>query len=167
MLMSDLVDWMIPDIPKDISTHIHKEKILMVDLFMKEERGRRVSSTDSQHDPGVRPRPLTHTQSNCYWRVCVCVYSSWHSTDWSHNTGFNHLYTAHRIAPPAVCSRSFILRTCGRWIGTSADALLWYTQEAPDPLRPWSGGTHSCIVTYISMMNKLPANQIHHTDHMI
>ncbi|KAG7251412.1 hypothetical protein CRUP_007890, partial [Coryphaenoides rupestris] len=28
MLMSDVVDWLIPDIPKDISTQIHKEKIL-------------------------------------------------------------------------------------------------------------------------------------------
>ncbi|XP_077567984.1 anoctamin-1-like isoform X1 [Stigmatopora nigra] len=38
MLMNDLVDWLIPDIPKDISLQIHKEKILLVDLFMKEER---------------------------------------------------------------------------------------------------------------------------------
>ncbi|XP_023661670.1 anoctamin-1 isoform X7 [Paramormyrops kingsleyae] len=37
MLMSDVVDWLIPDIPKDISVQIHKEKILMVELFMKEE----------------------------------------------------------------------------------------------------------------------------------
>ncbi|XP_061678278.1 anoctamin-1-like isoform X2 [Syngnathoides biaculeatus] len=37
MLMNDLVDWLIPDIPKDISLQIHKEKILLVDLFMKEE----------------------------------------------------------------------------------------------------------------------------------
>uniref|UniRef100_A0A8B9GRM8 Uncharacterized protein n=1 Tax=Astyanax mexicanus TaxID=7994 RepID=A0A8B9GRM8_ASTMX len=40
MLMSDVVDWLIPDIPKDISLQIHKEKILMVDLFMKEEQGK-------------------------------------------------------------------------------------------------------------------------------
>lgn len=38
MLMSDIVDWLIPDIPKDISLQIHKEKILLVDLFMKEEQ---------------------------------------------------------------------------------------------------------------------------------
>ncbi|XP_062856330.1 anoctamin-1 isoform X2 [Trichomycterus rosablanca] len=71
MLMSDIVDWMIPDIPKDISVQIHKEKILMVDLFMKEERGKHMSFTDdkennSKHNPALRPRPLTHTQSNCY-----------------------------------------------------------------------------------------------------
>ncbi|XP_040894860.1 anoctamin-1-like isoform X3 [Toxotes jaculatrix] len=40
MLMSDVVDWLIPDIPKDISLQIHKEKILLVDLFMKEEQGK-------------------------------------------------------------------------------------------------------------------------------
>lgn len=38
--MSDIVDWLIPDIPKDISLQIHKEKILLVDLFMKEEQGK-------------------------------------------------------------------------------------------------------------------------------
>ncbi|XP_068169729.1 anoctamin-1-like isoform X2 [Antennarius striatus] len=40
MLMSDIVDWLIPDIPKDITLQIHKEKILLVDLFMKEEQGK-------------------------------------------------------------------------------------------------------------------------------
>ncbi|XP_066506082.1 anoctamin-1-like [Hoplias malabaricus] len=40
MLMIDIVDWIIPDIPKDISLQIHKEKILMIDLFMKEEQGK-------------------------------------------------------------------------------------------------------------------------------
>lgn len=38
MLMNDIVDWLIPDIPKDISQQIHREKILMVDLFMKEDQ---------------------------------------------------------------------------------------------------------------------------------
>ncbi|KAM9376134.1 anoctamin-1 [Pholidichthys leucotaenia] len=40
MLMNDIVDWLIPDIPKDISVQIHKEKILLVDLFMKEEQSK-------------------------------------------------------------------------------------------------------------------------------
>ncbi|XP_028916825.1 anoctamin-1 isoform X2 [Ornithorhynchus anatinus] len=40
MFMSDFVDWIIPDIPKDISQQIHKEKVLMVELFMKEEQGK-------------------------------------------------------------------------------------------------------------------------------
>ncbi|XP_036001360.1 anoctamin-1 isoform X4 [Fundulus heteroclitus] len=39
MLMNDIVDWLIPDIPKDISQQIHNEKILLVELFMKQEQG--------------------------------------------------------------------------------------------------------------------------------
>uniref|UniRef100_A0A4W3JHL9 Anoctamin n=1 Tax=Callorhinchus milii TaxID=7868 RepID=A0A4W3JHL9_CALMI len=38
MFMSDFVDWLIPDIPKEISERISKEKLLMVDLFLKEEQ---------------------------------------------------------------------------------------------------------------------------------
>uniref|UniRef100_F7AKG3 Anoctamin n=1 Tax=Monodelphis domestica TaxID=13616 RepID=F7AKG3_MONDO len=37
MFLSVLVDWMIPDIPKDISDQIKKEKSLLVDFFLKEE----------------------------------------------------------------------------------------------------------------------------------
>lgn len=73
MLMSDIVDWIIPDIPKDISIQIHKEKILMVDLFMKEEKGKNLTIGDDKtkdnnlkHSPALHLRPLTHTQSNCY-----------------------------------------------------------------------------------------------------
>ncbi|XP_018410046.1 PREDICTED: anoctamin-1 isoform X2 [Nanorana parkeri] len=40
MFMSDLVDWIIPDIPKDISQQIHREKVLMVEVFLKEEQGK-------------------------------------------------------------------------------------------------------------------------------
>ncbi|XP_077450687.1 anoctamin-1a isoform X3 [Stigmatopora argus] len=42
MLMRDFVDWLIPDIPKDISLRIHKEKVLMDDL-MKEEHERKLA----------------------------------------------------------------------------------------------------------------------------
>ncbi|XP_067850241.1 anoctamin-1a isoform X5 [Heptranchias perlo] len=38
MFMSDFVDWMIPDIPKEISERMSKEKLLMVELFLKEEQ---------------------------------------------------------------------------------------------------------------------------------
>ncbi|XP_048462861.1 anoctamin-1-like [Rhincodon typus] len=38
MFMSDFVDWMIPDIPKEISDRMSKEKSLLVDLFLKEEQ---------------------------------------------------------------------------------------------------------------------------------
>ncbi|XP_072905887.1 anoctamin-1a [Hemitrygon akajei] len=40
MFMSDFVDWMIPDIPKEISERISKEKSLLVDLFLKEEQSK-------------------------------------------------------------------------------------------------------------------------------
>ncbi|XP_053710733.1 anoctamin-1a isoform X1 [Synchiropus splendidus] len=77
MLMSDFVDWLIPDIPKDISLQIHKEKILMVEMFMKEEQGRRLTlrphhrhencttpSPDNRSPPQPRSRPVSH--ANCY-----------------------------------------------------------------------------------------------------
>ncbi|XP_059191710.1 anoctamin-1-like [Centropristis striata] len=56
MVMSDVVDWLIPDIPKDISLQIHKEKILLVDLFMKEEQGK-------THI--LESRPSTRGKENC------------------------------------------------------------------------------------------------------
>uniref|UniRef100_A0A8C6JZE4 Uncharacterized protein n=2 Tax=Melopsittacus undulatus TaxID=13146 RepID=A0A8C6JZE4_MELUD len=37
MFLSVLVDWMIPDIPKDISEQIKKEKSMLVDFFLNEE----------------------------------------------------------------------------------------------------------------------------------
>lgn len=75
MLMSDFVDWLIPDIPKDISLQIHKEKILMVELFMKEEQGRKLALRDSytpqdnccspssanESPPQPRSRPVSHS----------------------------------------------------------------------------------------------------------
>ncbi|XP_064780288.1 anoctamin-1-like isoform X2 [Oncorhynchus masou masou] len=67
MLMSDFVDWLIPDIPKDISLQIHKEKILMVELFMKEEEGKKLlrDSRANQSPLQPRSRPASHTPSNC------------------------------------------------------------------------------------------------------
>uniref|UniRef100_A0A8D3ED96 Anoctamin n=1 Tax=Scophthalmus maximus TaxID=52904 RepID=A0A8D3ED96_SCOMX len=70
MLMSDFVDWLIPDIPKDISLQIHKEKILMVELFMKEEQGKRlllaVGSEDKTSTNGHKPTPPACTQTVKY-----------------------------------------------------------------------------------------------------
>lgn len=78
MLMSDIVDWLIPDIPKDISVRIHKEKILLVDLFMKEEQGKihilegRLSaagkengskSNNNNNSTMAHPRSRLHTNS--------------------------------------------------------------------------------------------------------
>uniref|UniRef100_A0A3Q1C7E5 Anoctamin n=1 Tax=Amphiprion ocellaris TaxID=80972 RepID=A0A3Q1C7E5_AMPOC len=53
MLMSDIVDWLIPDIPKDISLQIHKEKILLVDHFMKEEQ-RKIHILEKEQREGER-----------------------------------------------------------------------------------------------------------------
>ncbi|XP_048014461.1 anoctamin-1 isoform X1 [Megalobrama amblycephala] len=71
MLMSDVVDWIIPDIPKDISLQIHKEKILMMDLFMKEEKGKTrtedsVTSKETRHSPLMRSRSISHTPCKNY-----------------------------------------------------------------------------------------------------
>lgn len=77
MLMSDVVDWVIPDIPKDISLQIHKEKILMVDLFMKEEQGKlqvldsmlsagKDNSNTNNHSTVARSRSTPHARSNNY-----------------------------------------------------------------------------------------------------
>ncbi|KAA0724123.1 Anoctamin-1 Transmembrane protein 16A [Triplophysa tibetana] len=70
MLMSDVVDWIIPDIPKDISVQIHKEKILMMDLFMKEEQGKTqradgVSSIGCKESL-TRSRSISHTPYRNY-----------------------------------------------------------------------------------------------------
>ncbi|XP_075694076.1 anoctamin-1 isoform X1 [Rhinoderma darwinii] len=51
MFMSDFVDWIIPDIPKDISEQIHREKVLMVEVFLKEEQGKlQMLETWKEHD---------------------------------------------------------------------------------------------------------------------
>lgn len=76
MLMNDIVDWLIPDIPKDISLQIHKEKILLVELFMKEEQGKSYiidssTSTDGKENCSKQnnnskvapPRSRRHTNS--------------------------------------------------------------------------------------------------------
>ncbi|XP_045153074.1 anoctamin-1 [Echinops telfairi] len=60
MFMSDFVDWIIPDIPKDISQQIHKEKVLMVELFMREEQGKQ-QLLDTWMDKG---RPQDDTCNN-------------------------------------------------------------------------------------------------------
>ncbi|KAJ8416181.1 hypothetical protein AAFF_G00382030 [Aldrovandia affinis] len=74
MLMSDIVDWLIPDIPKDTSVQIHKEKILMVELFMKEEQcklqvldiitPRAIKDTCNNCSPTTHPRSALQKYSN-------------------------------------------------------------------------------------------------------
>ncbi|KAL2089081.1 hypothetical protein ACEWY4_015980 [Coilia grayii] len=67
MLMSDFIDWLIPDIPKDISQQMQKEKALLVDLFMKEERGKKHSrSARNEQSPSLpRSRLNSNSQSTC------------------------------------------------------------------------------------------------------
>ncbi|XP_072291443.1 anoctamin-1-like [Eucyclogobius newberryi] len=48
LIMNDIVDWLIPDIPKDISLQIHKEKILLVELFMREEQVKKFTQEERQ-----------------------------------------------------------------------------------------------------------------------
>uniref|UniRef100_A0A673GFN4 Anoctamin n=1 Tax=Sinocyclocheilus rhinocerous TaxID=307959 RepID=A0A673GFN4_9TELE len=67
MLMSDVVDWIIPDIPKDISLQIYKEKILMMDLFMKEEQGKtRIEDSYKETSTLTRSRSMSHTACKNY-----------------------------------------------------------------------------------------------------
>ncbi|XP_029290082.1 anoctamin-1 isoform X2 [Cottoperca gobio] len=63
MLMSDVVDWLIPDIPKDISLQIHKEKILLIDLFMKEEQGK-THTVESSASVGGKEKCSRSTNNN-------------------------------------------------------------------------------------------------------
>uniref|UniRef100_A0AAY5EG28 Anoctamin n=3 Tax=Electrophorus electricus TaxID=8005 RepID=A0AAY5EG28_ELEEL len=61
MLMTDFLDWLIPDIPKDISLQIHKEKNLVVELFMKEEQGKRLQRKRQSTESLVQSR---HAQAS-------------------------------------------------------------------------------------------------------
>nr|XP_036864887.1 anoctamin-2 [Manis javanica] len=57
MFLSVLVDWMIPDIPTDISEQIKKEKGLLVDFFLKEEHGKlRLVDEPAQRGGGAGTR---------------------------------------------------------------------------------------------------------------
>ncbi|XP_051823278.1 anoctamin-1 [Antechinus flavipes] len=81
MFMSDFVDWIIPDIPKDISQQIHKEKVLLVDLFMKEEQGKQhmmdiwkdvlPSDGHSNHSPTSSRTQRSSTTSKGSYNVAV------------------------------------------------------------------------------------------------
>uniref|UniRef100_A0A8D3D8N9 Anoctamin n=1 Tax=Scophthalmus maximus TaxID=52904 RepID=A0A8D3D8N9_SCOMX len=65
LLMNDIVDWLIPDIPKDISLQMHKEKILLVDLFMKEEQGK-VHILESRVTTGGKEKcSRSNNNNNC------------------------------------------------------------------------------------------------------
>ncbi|KAK1168766.1 hypothetical protein AOXY_G9630 [Acipenser oxyrinchus oxyrinchus] len=58
MLLSEGLDWMIPDIPKDISEQIKKEKTLMVDVFLKEEHEKlQLIQNFLKKDQPAQPKP--------------------------------------------------------------------------------------------------------------
>lgn len=69
MFMSDFVDWVIPDIPKDISQQVHKEKVLMVELFMREEQGKQqlldtwMDKSHAQDTPSNNHGPVARARS--------------------------------------------------------------------------------------------------------
>ncbi|XP_034033030.1 anoctamin-1-like isoform X2 [Thalassophryne amazonica] len=69
MLMNDIVDWLIPDIPKDISVQMHKEKILLVELFMKEEQCKTQmlhSMMATKHEESNKNQPTFRPHSRLY-----------------------------------------------------------------------------------------------------
>uniref|UniRef100_A0A8C8AXN1 Anoctamin n=1 Tax=Otus sunia TaxID=257818 RepID=A0A8C8AXN1_9STRI len=63
MFLSVLVDWMIPDIPKDISEQIKREKVMLVDFFLKEEHEKRkliesfIARDQQKHKIGTKAAP--------------------------------------------------------------------------------------------------------------
>uniref|UniRef100_A0AAY4DB05 Anoctamin n=1 Tax=Denticeps clupeoides TaxID=299321 RepID=A0AAY4DB05_9TELE len=56
MFMSVLVDWVIPDVPKNISEQQKKEKAMLVDVFLREEKEKLQHTASfkytSEHSPG-------------------------------------------------------------------------------------------------------------------
>uniref|UniRef100_A0A2K5I6M1 Anoctamin n=1 Tax=Colobus angolensis palliatus TaxID=336983 RepID=A0A2K5I6M1_COLAP len=65
MFLSVLVDWMIPDIPTDISDQIKKEKSLLVDFFLKEEHEKlKLMDEPALRSPGVGDRSRSRAASS-------------------------------------------------------------------------------------------------------
>uniref|UniRef100_A0A8C6YQ64 Anoctamin n=1 Tax=Nothoprocta perdicaria TaxID=30464 RepID=A0A8C6YQ64_NOTPE len=88
MFLSVLVDWMIPDIPKDISEQIKKEKSVLVDFFLKEEHEKLklIESfiTRDKHRPqngtkGQRTRAASFCQFSQSQKRSLASYSSQHT----------------------------------------------------------------------------------------
>ncbi|XP_051481845.1 anoctamin-2 isoform X1 [Apus apus] len=88
MFLSVLVDWMIPDIPKDISEQIKKEKSVLVDFFLKEEHEKlKLIESFIAHDrqkhksgaKGKRSRAASFSQCNHSQKGNVASCSSQHT----------------------------------------------------------------------------------------
>uniref|UniRef100_A0A8C2G0H8 Anoctamin n=1 Tax=Cyprinus carpio TaxID=7962 RepID=A0A8C2G0H8_CYPCA len=72
MLMSDFVDWLIPDIPKDISIQIHNERNLIVELFMKQEQGKKYRNTIGDPSPQPLRSPVTRSIPGPQYSSVTC-----------------------------------------------------------------------------------------------
>uniref|UniRef100_A0A8C4JB22 Anoctamin n=1 Tax=Dromaius novaehollandiae TaxID=8790 RepID=A0A8C4JB22_DRONO len=88
MFLSVLVDWMIPDIPKDISEQIKKEKSVLVDFFLKEEHEKlKLIESFITHDKhrhqsgtkGQRIRAASFCQFSRSQRGSLASFSSQHT----------------------------------------------------------------------------------------
>ncbi|NWS69064.1 ANO2 protein, partial [Crotophaga sulcirostris] len=88
MFLSVLVDWMIPDIPKDISEQIKKEKSVLVDFFLKEEHEKlKLIESFIAHDKqkhksgtkGKRIRAASFSQFNRSQKGSFASFSSQHT----------------------------------------------------------------------------------------
>uniref|UniRef100_A0A670I0N8 Anoctamin n=1 Tax=Podarcis muralis TaxID=64176 RepID=A0A670I0N8_PODMU len=88
MFLSVLVDWMIPDIPKDISEQIKKEKSVLVDFFLKEEHEKlklienfitRDKQRSKNETRGRRLRAASFCQFNRSQRGSLTSFSSHHT----------------------------------------------------------------------------------------
>lgn len=93
MFLSVLVDWMIPDIPKDISEQIKKEKSVLVDFFLTEERKKlklieSFITCDKHKHKSVtkdqRIRAASFSQFNQSQKGSIVSFSSQHTEVWLH-----------------------------------------------------------------------------------
>ncbi|MGH0118831.1 UNVERIFIED_CONTAM: hypothetical protein FKN15_056218 [Acipenser sinensis] len=76
MLLSEGLDWMIPDIPKDISEQIKKEKTLMVDVFLKEEHEKlQLIQNFLRKDQPAQPKPNLKTLAPRSRASSLCQFS--------------------------------------------------------------------------------------------
>ena len=57
MFLSMLVAWVIPDVPKDISEQLKREKTLLVDVFLREEKEKFLLLQSLFTKDPLRPRP--------------------------------------------------------------------------------------------------------------
>uniref|UniRef100_A0A8C9FNL9 Uncharacterized protein n=1 Tax=Pavo cristatus TaxID=9049 RepID=A0A8C9FNL9_PAVCR len=88
MFLSVLVDWMIPDIPKDISEQIKREKSVLVDFFLKEEHEKLkliesfITRDKRKHQSGTkdqRIRAASFSQFNQSQKGSIASFSSQHT----------------------------------------------------------------------------------------